>query len=171
MDNLKSIFKNQHDLHLNVLPAGHEERFLSKLEKELPGSGKTKKWLLPVLGYAVAASIGIVLFLSITEVNTSMNSSETIILVSETAENIEAEVYLQAQVENRIEAIQQLDKKKVHTAELMNDIHEFDNSLNRLQSDLKQAPGDQRIVDAVLNTYIMKIEALDDIVYILQKLS
>lgn len=170
MDNLKSIFKNK-ILNQEEVPSGHETRFMEKLDEEFPTDSKIKKWIMPAISYAIAASIGIVLFLSILDNDKSIQNETPIILVSENAENIEAEVYLQNQVESRMETIQELDKKGKHTAELIIDIVEFDNSLNRLRTDLNEAPGDQRIVEAVLNTYIMKIEALDNIVYILQKIS
>lgn len=170
MDYLKKIFEKQR-FDQQDIPEGHETRFLGKLNSELPGMNKSKRWVVPALSYAAAATIGVILFLSITNTPIQEQSKENIILLSETEETIEAEVYLQNQVETRMETIQQLDKKRKHTAKIMDDIHDFDNSLNRLASDLKEAPGDQRIVDAVLNTYIMKIEALDNIVNILQKIS
>ncbi len=170
MDNLKSIFERA-KFGLKDIPSGHETRFLDKLDNELPKISKSKKFILPILGYAVAASIGIVLFLSIVKTTNNSQLGESIILISETAETVEAEVYLQNQVVTRMETIHQLDKRKKHTADIIDDILEFDNSLSRLKSDLKEAPGDQRIVDAVLNTYIMKIEALDNIVNILKNIS
>lgn len=170
MDNLKRIFKNEY-LNQEDVPSGHEVRFLEKLEKELPGNSKLKRWVLPAISYAVAASVGIVFFLSIIGNNNDTQLASPIILHSENAESIEAEVYLQKQVESRMETIQELDKKGKHTAELIGDIVEFDNSLNRLSTDLHEAPGDRRIVEAVINTYIKKIEALDNIVYKLQKIS
>lgn len=149
------------------LPTGHQLRFESKLQSQLHSHRKSPTIYLL---YAIAASILLLICLNIF-IFSDFNSSPELILVQENAEIIETEQYLQNEILQRLAVIEDLKIEPEKSGNFKNDIKEIDESLDKLKDDLEQAPGDQRIVDAILNTYILKIETLDNIMNILQKYS
>ncbi len=166
MDNLRGIFKdNRSQLYIETLD-GHEKRFRQKLEGKLH-TGPLKKMLLNSFWYAAAASVAILFVFILTSKN--QVSEKSSVLLTQNKESLETEIYLQTEVARRIETIKSISVDKKQKAVLLTDVREFDKSLFQLKSDLKEAPGDQRVVNAVINTYLKKIEALDNIVFILQK--
>ena len=147
----------------DVPPSGHKERFEQRLNEHF-GKSRSIRWHLP----AYAASIIILVStLTILLLNNKTVDSQ-LILSLENEEFIESEVYFQNLVAQKIATIENLDSAN---KSIIDDIHEFDESLMNLKNDLIEAPGDERIVAAVLNTYMLKIEALDNLVTILKKIS
>jgi septal ring factor EnvC (AmiA/AmiB activator) len=149
------------------LPEGHYNRFESKLQKQLDNENMVR-W--PIYSIAIAASIVLLICLSIVKFSTKESKPE-LILAKENSEVVETEQYFQAEISQRITLIKSLEAKSNKRKKFESDIKELDESLNSLRNDLQEAPGDQRVVDAILNTYILKIETLDNIVSILQKYS
>lgn len=143
--------------------SGHKQRFEQRLSEHF-GNTKSIKWHLPA--YA-ATIILLVSSLTILLVNNRTIKSE-IILSLEDAEYFETEIYFQQLVAERLAIIESLDSANEMQ---IDDFNEFDESLLVLKNDLNEAPGDERIVGAVLNTYMLKIEALDKLVIILKKTS
>lgn len=167
MDQLKNLFEGK-DIPVRTIPFDHEERFKRKLNSEFNKTGK-KRIMLLLAGYGVAASVALFLFGAI--MLKSNNLEQQIILTSVDKEIIEEEEYLKQQVNERLKIIASFNADKETTSELFNDINDVDLSLNSLREDFQKMPGDQRVVEAVINTYLLKIKALDTIVQILQKSS
>ena len=90
---------------------------------------------------------------------------------SHQSEIVETEMYYEGLINERIRKIEQLNPHAEQISEILKDLSEFDNSLVNMKKDLEQAPGDERIIGAVMNTYRMKLEVLDNIVEIFQKKS
>jgi hypothetical protein len=96
----------------------------------------------------------------------NQDAKSELILLLEDEEYAESERYFQQQVEEKIATLKVLEPDI--SSKLM-DIMEFDESLNNLKKDLEETPGDERVVEAVINTYMLKLEALDNMVLILKK--
>jgi hypothetical protein len=155
---------------LNVsseLPEGHLMRFEDRLHNQLHATKKIYKFYVL---YAVAASILLFICLNIF-VFPKIHSNSELILAKESAEIVETEQYFQSEISQRMAVIKNLELKSTTPGDFKPDIVELDESLDKLKNDLKETPGDQRVVDAILNTYLLKIETLDNIVTILQKYS
>ena len=140
---------------------GHSGRFEQRLVEHF-GHSKSIRWHIPA--YA-ASIILLVSVLSILFFN-NKTSEPNLILSLENEEFIESEIYFQQLVKIKVTTIENLN---LTTSTNLSEIKEFDESLKNLQEDLLEAPGDERVVEAVLNTYMLKIEALENIVTILKK--
>ena len=158
----KQILEKQRSLQ--EPPKGHLSRFEARLDANF---GKTKhlKWKIPAyVAASIAILIGVLAFLS----RAQNEQSKTLILADVSTEYSESEIFFQQEINERIRAIESFNG---NNSNYIKDIEGFDRSLQNLKSDLKEAPGDPRVVDAVMQTYMLKIEALDNIVDILKKTS
>jgi hypothetical protein len=162
MERLEQKIRNTKPV-FELPPSGHEKRFSEKLDKHFRSSPKIDWWIT-----AYAASIALILGLALFYIDKTPTSDTSLILALENQEYLESEIYFQNLVASKIATLKSLDKNaKTH----LSDIKEFDKSLANLKEDLKEAPGDERIVEAVLTTYMLKIEALDNIEKILKNIS
>jgi hypothetical protein len=166
MDALKEHI--QMNYTLSDLPKGHQERFEVKLKQNFPNQ---TSFNFSILLYAAAVIIFLFSILIVLQNNNNNKFRSNLILVNENAEVIESEKYLQNQIAIRLSEIDSIKLVGEDSYNIKNEIKELDESLEILKNDLKQTPGDQRIVDAVINTYMLKIETLDNIVNILHKYS
>jgi hypothetical protein len=161
MDLLEQKIRNE--LHEPAEPQkGHLSRFETKLGDRF-GNSRSLNWIVP----AYAASIAIALaFSALLYFSGNQDAKSELILLLEDEEYAESERYFQQQVEEKIATLKVLEPDI--SSKLM-DIMEFDESLNNLKKDLEETPGDERVVEAVINTYMLKLEALDNMVLILKK--
>ena len=142
---------------------GHRARFEDKLEKAF-----SKQRNIKIYRQLFAYAATIVVLVSVLSVLYFNNTDSNLLLASENEEYLESELYFQKQLTDLLHLIDNID---ADNKDYLTDIKEFNNSLEKLKSDLKEAPGDQRVVDAVLTTYMLKIEALDNLMNILKKTS
>ncbi len=161
MDELKNIFINNPQQY--ELPEGHMTRFGNLLDKKL----HSKVFLLHLSTGIAAASI--ILFSLIYFIVDPKVKSNDLILGSANEETIESEYYLRNEIANKMSIIHSFKVNKKTNSSLFNDIDDLDESLIKLRDDLKESPNDQRIINAVINTYRIKLEALDTILNILNK--
>jgi hypothetical protein len=164
MDNLQKIFRDNTPAELD-LPEGHRNRFEKRLNQEF----HQKSMYLRAGFYLAVASL--VLLLMIVTLKNNPVQNIGLILTSTDSETVESENYLQSQIASRMFIIDSIKSIKTDNMALVNDIDDIDSSLTRLKIDLKESPNDLRIINAVINTYRIKIEALDNIILILQKYS
>ncbi len=165
MDVLKDMFRDTRPVDV---PDGHTERFSRKLESRLHRPVFNR--ISFKYGY-IAAIIILVIVLSVAMSKTNNNNFKlpAAILTMEDSELVETEQYFQKEINQRMLMIEDLSDDNGHS--ILKDLEEFDVSLKKLRNDYKQTPGDTRIVNAVLTTYMLKIEAMDKIMNILQKYS
>lgn len=150
-------------INLNQPSEGHRNRFENKLKES-----KSKKRRLRSQIAVYAASVAVLLTISLFHFNKLANINSHAVLIIETHEFIESEQYYKQQIKSKLQTIKELDSEN---EAILTDIAEFDESLQNLKSDLSQAPGDKRVVEAVLHTYMLKNEALDLIVNKLKNVS
>lgn len=144
--------------------SGHRKRFEQKMLKQ-KSKNKNIKWQIIT---AYAAAILVLLIFSLSYLQKSELQNVDVILSIENDEFLESEEFYQHEIATKLAIIKEL-KHDSHIQ--LDDISEFDQSLESLKDDLQEAPGDQRVIEAVLNTYMLKVEALDNIVAILKKVS
>lgn len=163
MDVLKDMFR---DIEPENIPDGHIKRFSRKLESQLHQPIFNKMFFR--YGYVAAIIIlAIILSVAMPETNNNRFKLPTAILTMEDNELVETEQYFQKEINQRMLLIEDLSNDK--DCSILKDLKGFDVSLKKLRNDYKQTPGDTRIVNAVLTTYMLKIEAMDKIMNILQK--
>ncbi len=144
-------------------PVGHHKRFEEKLYSYNNVFYRRRRKLF----LSSAASVAILIGLSFLLLLRDSPVDNKLILANETEEYFESELYFQAIIEKRIATIEQLDKKNDYSNELI----ELNDNFQDLKEDLNNTPGDQRVINAVLSSYMLKIETLDKIVTVLKRTS
>lgn len=163
MDDLKRLLESTESAV--ELSSGHAKRFEDKLRLQFP-----KKILIPkkIAYLSIAASIAVILSLFTIIKVVNQDKPTNLIFAQEEMELIETEVYLQNTINQKLAEINSL-KDVIDKTNILKDISEVDETLKVLRDDYKEAPGDSRVINAVIITYMRKIEALDNIKIILQK--
>jgi glyceraldehyde-3-phosphate dehydrogenase/erythrose-4-phosphate dehydrogenase len=72
----------------------------------------------------------------------------------------EAELYYQSRIQERMEV---LEVNKLVDEQVMSDLKEIDQSFKSIHKDLKRNPGDERLIQAVIQVYQMKLEMIDNL--------
>jgi hypothetical protein len=166
MDSLREKLSN---IELSELPEEHQKRFEDKLDNYLNNYSK-KKYLYVFSFSAAVAVITILFILFINNPSAIKTGKQEVILSTENHELIETEKFLQYQINYKLNLINSLNMKEEKKV-IIHDLKEFDKTLLRLKSDYKKVPGDERVVNAIISTYILKIEAIDNIMNKLKKYS
>ncbi len=162
MDDLKHLLEHTESVEL---PSGHLNRFEKKMGFSVHNSRFTSQNLIYL---SVAASIAVIFSLFAILGTDEQEKPTNLIFAQEEQELIETEVYLQYTINQKLDEIYAL-KIKSDKKTILKDISEMDETLKALEKDYNEIPGDSRIINAVIITYMKKIEALDNIKFILQK--
>lgn len=139
------------------LPEGHLNRFITKLDAALHGNRKVLKFQL----YAVAASVitvvglSILLFIKVTQFR-----EHPPLLAGISPELEETELYYQSQIQ---ESMKVLKTNNLVDKEVISDFKEIDKSFRLINKDLKENPGDERIINMVIQIYQIKLDLLNDL--------
>jgi hypothetical protein len=140
------------------LPEGHLERFQNRLRSELPI--QRKLWNLQQ--YAIAASIAIFITGTLLLL---VNSGNLFVqgpwLAGNSASLNETEIYLKNEINLRI---QHLTEIGMVNEEVIAELSEDNDSFRRMRKDLQKNPGDVRLTSAVLESYQLKLEVLDNMI-------
>jgi hypothetical protein len=158
----------QQNNSFSELPENHQLRFEAKLRKALPQPFEMRS---KILIFAAAMILLIISFVVVKQSSRNSSSYSDLILARETIDMIETEKYLRGQIELKISKFDSLGINNQLAFDFKLNLKELDESLEQLRKDLQVTPGDQRIVDAVINTYMLKIETIDNIMNILHKYS
>jgi len=139
-------------------PEGHLERFRSRLHSEMP----IQKKLWNLQRYLTAASIA--LFIAGTAIIlTNLNhwSVQTPTFAKNSSDLNETEIYLKNGIERRIQLLTDIGRVD---RDVISELNSDDRSFLKMRRDLRRNPGDVRLTCAVLETYQLKIEVLDNII-------
>jgi len=143
---------------------GHEDRFLMKLG-HLPARKPKIRHILQI-----AASIAVILASSVMLIR-SIKSGDKVALNEIPASVIEADQYYATQVNYKVDQIKQFDFENAEEKlVLLNEIEELDTYQQQLMDDLEANPGDERVVNALIKHYQIKLEVMDQIIYQLNQL-
>lgn len=138
-------------------PDGHLERFIIKLDTALHSNKK----LLKLQTYAFAASITVVIALSIILfIKVAQFRQQPSLLTGISPELEEAELYYQSRIQERMHV---LEMNKLVDEQVINDLNEIDKSFKFINKDLKKNPGDERIIQAVMRIYQLKLDMINDL--------
>ena len=155
----KQIVKNRTDLDSNEPRSGHFERFDKRLRNQWPVRRFNFRHALQV-----AASIAIIVASGIVIIQKS-KSGDKVAKTVIPAELIEAGDYYMRQVNGKVEQIEgfsfESDQEK---AILLNELKDLDNYHQKLMGDLETNPTDERVINAMIRHYQMKLEIMDQII-------
>ena len=185
MDKLKSFFEQNRGAFDTEEPAfGHFERFQQKLEVEHKKQRKINyRVVLQVAASVAILAIACVAVFSVlfgkgmetikdevAELNIK-TGSEFVQQTTQTvkskfnAEYRETQQYFIFEVDNRLDQIRANDNMdEEQKAELLKELSEMDEVFAELQEELKKAPDNQILIDAMIKHYKMKIEVMNQII-------
>jgi hypothetical protein len=143
---------------------GHFDRFdakLSLLEKKKSSAGIT------ILRIAAAVILGLVIsYAAIREYNFLDWNAKNFVSATTYPELNEAEKYYSSQLIVYYSKIQDLrfNNDQTEKKQVMKELSEMDQQVQAMKRDLRQNPDDERIVNAIINFYQVKIELMDMII-------
>ena len=184
MDELKNFIEQNRSLFDDCEPmAGHEDRFLRKLEAEQQrGNRFNFRYLLKVAAVlVVSVMVGSLVAVNwvghsarLIENEVATESEAASKFMERTTRFVKAKVepeYAQTQnyyiglVDNRLDEIRKTENvDEEHKAELLKEMSEMDELFVNLQKELKANPDNEVLIDAMINHYQTKIEVLNQII-------
>jgi hypothetical protein len=151
-------------LDSDVPREGHEQRFLRKLERQ-PARRVHMRHVLQV-----AASIAVILASAIVLIQQNKSGNRRAELEIP-ASVMEADLYYSTQVNQRYDQIRQFDFESAEEkAVLLDELRELDSYHQQLLLDLEANPGDERVINALVRHYQVKLEVMDQIIFQLNQL-
>lgn len=162
-DILEQLIRDNRSLFDEDAPEGHFERFQQKLNKEpIPIRKNRKKLFLQI-----AAAVAFVLLLG-NQVRMYLqmpaDKQESYSLASVSSEYGEAEFYYTSAIDQGMEQWNKLmDDGMISLEEqqmMQQEIDEFETTYQKLQQELKANPGDERVVNAMLELYQTRLSII-----------
>ena len=140
---------------------GHEERFLQKLDR-LPAAPVRKIRIRHVL--QVAASLAIILTSSLLLIRPS-GQKDQMAGKEIPAAMMEADFYYASEMDRKYEQIRNFnfDNEEEITI-LLDDLQDFETFHQKLMDDLEANPDDERVINALIRHYQLKLEVMDQII-------
>lgn len=164
MVDLEKHIRNQREALDSDRPReGHEARFLRKLERQPRRSVKFRHAL------QIAASIAIIL--TSTVVLMRHRTGNEVARQEIPATVLEAERYYATQVSYKYDEIRRFDfDNSEEKMVLLDELKELDVYHQQVLSDLEANPGDERVVNALIRHYQLKLDVMDQIILQLNQL-
>ncbi|MFC2152463.1 hypothetical protein ACFLSE_08050 [Bacteroidota bacterium] len=163
----KIILENRQDFDVYEPDDGHFERFEQKLNQ------KNKKNKTFTIGYMLkAAVVAILVVLSGLWVydNFESKTNDGIALSEISAEYGEVEMYYTQLVNQRYGEINQFQfMDSTQKVMLLHELSEMDSIYENLKKDLTTNPNDQRVINAMIQHYQLKVEVMNQILEQLQQ--
>lgn len=139
------------------LPKGHLDRFIKKLDSALHRNRKILKFQI----YAVAASVITVVGLSfLLFIKVTQFREHPPLLAGISPELEETELYYQSQIQ---ESMKELTTNNLIDKEVISDFKEIDKSFRLINKDLQENPGDERIINMVIQIYQIKLDLINEL--------
>ena len=170
MSHLEKFIRDNKDAFNQDSPkTGHEDRFQEKLKNFEPQTPKKHVhiWLkIAAVGLLLIVS-SIVVFTIYPDNSNHTNAAEEQMSLGEvSSEYKEVETYLKGNLDNKIQEFEQLQcpTGDVEKEEIRKELKALDTVYQELQQDLKHNPKNERIINAMINTYQTKIEILEQVI-------
>jgi hypothetical protein len=163
MSNIEKQIREQRLLLDSDLPReGHEDRFRQKLER-LPKQAPVRKIRFRH-ALQVAASLAIILTSAILLVR-SFESGDQLAKEEIPEAVVEANIYFTSQVDARYDEIKEFEfTEKEEKDLLLKELQDLEDHHQQLMKDLEANPGDERVVNALIRHYQLKLEVMDQII-------
>lgn len=137
---------------------GHEDRFLQKLQQQ-PVRRFTIRHVLQV-----AASVAILVASGLVILNLDRNRDKQA-REEPPAAVMEAEVYFASQVDSKVERIREFSfEDSEEKSVLLKELNDLDSYHQQLMNDLEANPSDERVINALIRHYQIKLEIMDQII-------
>lgn len=166
MIDLEKHIRAQREALDSQLPAqGHEDRFLLKQRR----NARRKVPVRHVL--QVAASIAIILASAFVMVKQHKSGSKIAAMEAMPPSLVEADQYYYQQVNQRFDEISAYPFESAEERNiLLDELQDLDLIHQQLMEDLQAHPGDDRVINALIRHYQLKLEVMDQIIEQLNQL-
>jgi hypothetical protein len=158
------IREHRHQFDAGQPPDGHFDRFRAKLDQKPVRRISIRHWL------QVAASVAIILASGFVIIRHDRSGSR--VAVKEIpATVLEADHYYAHQLEAKYERIKDFSfENREEKALLLNELEDLDAYHRQLMIDLQANPDDERVINALIRHYQLKLELMDQIIDQLEQL-
>ena len=163
MTEFEKYIHRQRDLLDSDQPRlGHEERFLQKLDR--PSS---RSRVIPLRrirqGLQIAASLAIILTSAILLVRTGGRDEMAGREIPR--EVADADIYFASQVDDKYRQISEFDfENEAEKTVLLDELKDLESFHQQLMDDLEANPGDERVINALIRHYQVKLDVMDQII-------
>ena len=160
--NLNEILKGQKEEFYSSEPSIHH---MSIFEEKLSAMQGKKKFIFTVMKYA--ASLILIIGLSvIIWIARQEHIEYDVHVFDKNKELIETEQYYKALLDQKYTELDKVisKSKTLNSLEVKRDLREFSRDMLELKKDWEANPGDERIASNVISSYILHLEALDQII-------
>ncbi|TFH22732.1 MAG: hypothetical protein E4H10_13250 [Bacteroidia bacterium] len=140
---------------------GHEERFLQKLDRHFAQPPVRKIRVRHML--QVAASLAIILTSAVLLLRQSGGGEQAGKEIP--AAMIEADFYYASQLDERYEQISEFNfENEEEKTVLLNELKDLESYQQQLMDDFEANPDDDRVINALIRHYQVKLEVMDQII-------
>ncbi|MBN1597577.1 MAG: hypothetical protein JW894_04745 [Bacteroidales bacterium] len=152
---LENLLNNKDPIFNDDLPKGHRERFADKLDSRLHSESKNRfaDYYTAAASVLVLITTGVIIILLL-----KINRQDDEVLSDVYPELYETEMYYINEISNKMNT---LTKHREIKKSVLKDIKEIDKSFITIKEDLEENPGDERLIDAAINTYQIKLELIN----------
>ena len=158
---LEEVFKKNIDSFNSDEPSdNHFEKFRNKLHRL-----KNTRELYSLIYRIAVAFILVIMTTGILYLASSKRPSRSIKTISQISDELyEVEMYYQSQINYSNEMIRNLNfNDKTDRSLVLSELKELDADYKELQNDLNENPYDDRVVNAIINYYQLKLEFMNTI--------
>jgi hypothetical protein len=140
---------------------GHEERFMQKLDR-LAGERPVRTVRFRHV-IQVAASLAIILTSAVLLIRHS--DQDSMARKEIPASFMEADIYYASQVEDKYDQISDFNfEDEEEKTVLLNELNDLESYHQQLMQDLEANPDDDRVINALIRHYQVKLEVMDQII-------
>jgi len=148
---------------------GHFERFRNKLENQPVKVRLLRTWL------AIAVVIIVLLATNQIRIYIQAIDSQSETLLANNNEYSEAEFYFASSTQEGIDKLKSFSEKGIiseqEQAIIKNEMLEFQKTFKTLQKELKMNPEDERIINAIIETYQTRLNIINMIIDTLEEVN
>ncbi len=157
----KYIIENRDSIDTAEAPGGHLKRFRKKLQQERNNDAGGIKFRHSL---QIAASLAVIITSGVVIIKTGQGGNK-IAVKGPTEEFQEVRTYYASQVNDRYEDIAAIPFDSALEQEiLLRELSEMDNYHNELLKELNANPGDERVMNALIQHYRIKLQVMDQII-------
>lgn len=166
MDKLEKYILENHEQFDSVEPSeGHFDRFAQKLEEQNSKKSKTVNLHGLWMGLRAASVILLAVLSTLWLKDNIFPRNETMQLSNISPEYQEVEFYYTSQINTKLTEIKEIDLIDNETQKkmLLDELEQMDSIYSKLALDLEADPSDERVVNAMINHYKVKLTVLNRI--------
>ncbi len=161
----KTITEHRDAFEADMPDSNQEDLFFQKLDSLHRTQVVRKRW--QITGYAASLAAFLVMSVAILWVHYNLNYRQDAPFTNNqpVTEFNEARDYLASQIDNGIEQIKRLPFNEPQQVDsIMVELSEMDENYEQLNNELSLNPDDERVMNAIINVYMVKMDAINQIV-------